>query len=147
MLGPWKRVAVVTFVVAVALGTCLQAVHAGPVVTGNFKIPFDATLGTTALPTGDYSVSVSEFAQQGTLTIYQGTKAVAMLRPQLFDSYENKGEKPVLIFVRHDGNTTLRAVRFPKAGTFYLPLPKELKTLVAQQPQLIETIAIQVSGD
>lgn len=145
MLGPWKKVAAVAFVVAVAFGMCLPELHAGPVGTAIFKTPFDATLGKTAMPTGEYSVSVSHFAQQGILSIYQGTKLVAMVHPQVFDSYANKGEKPVMIFVRHDGIVALRAVRYPGAGTFYLPLSKEMKNLIAQQPQLIETV--QVSGD
>lgn len=147
MQGPWKKVAAVAFVVAVAFGMCSLKLHAWPPVAGKFKIPFDASLGKTVLPTGDYTFTLSNAAMQNVITIYQGTKGVAILHPQSFDSYADKGEKPVLIFVRHDGNSTLRAVSFPGAGTYYFPLPKELKTLVAQQPQLIETVQVQVSGD
>jgi hypothetical protein len=147
MQGPWKKVAAFIFVVAVAFGMGLPELHAGPAVAGKFKIPFDASLGTTVLPTGDYTVALHQVAMQDVIFIYQGTKGVAALRPQSFNPHEDKGEKPVLIFVRHDGNSTLRAVSFPGAGTFYFPLPKELKTLVAQQPQLIETVQVQVSGD
>jgi hypothetical protein len=81
------------------------------------------------------------------VSIYQGSKIVALLHPQSFSSYDRQGEKPVLVFVRHDGNTTLRALRFPGSGTYYFPLPKGLKILSAKQPQLLETISVEVSGD
>jgi hypothetical protein len=35
----------------------------------------------------------------------------------------------------------------PSIGTYYFEMPKSLKTLVAQQPQLIETVQVQVSGE
>jgi len=147
MTGSWKRVAVFVFVVAIALGLSLPKSQAGSVTLGKFSLPFDAKLGSTAVPSGDYSFSVDHLATEGLVHIYQGTKTVALLRPQMFDSFDDQGVKPVLIFVRHDGNTTLRALRFPKSGTFYFTLPKGLSNLVAKQPQLIETVSVEVSGD
>jgi hypothetical protein len=150
MKGSWKKVAAFALVVAITFGMGLPklqaGLQAGP-IHGKFKMPFDADLGKITIPTGDYTFSVSHLALDSTIYIYQGTKAVAMLRAQSFTPNENKGENPVFIFVRHDGNTTLRALRLPQAGTFYFPLPKKLQNLVAQQPQLIETISVQVSGD
>jgi hypothetical protein len=32
-------------------------------------------------------------------------------------------------------------------GTFYFSLPKDLRTLIARQPELIETVSVDVSGD
>jgi hypothetical protein len=125
----------------------LPKLQAGTAALGKFNLPFDASMGNVALPTGDYSFSVSQLAIDGKVFIYQGTKAVVLLRAQMFDPYESQGEKPTLIFIRHNGNATLRALRFPKTGTFYFSLPKELNNLVARQPQLIETVSVEVSGD
>jgi hypothetical protein len=41
----------------------------------------------------------------------------------------------------------VRALRLPHVGTFYFPLAKDLSVLAAQQPQLIETVSVEVSGD
>lgn len=147
MKGSWKKAVAFAFVVAIAFGMGLSELHAWPVTRGTFKMPFDADMGKKTVSTGEYTFSVSRLATDGIISIYQGTKGVVMLRPESFSPYEDKGENPVFIFVRHDGNTTLRALRLPKTGTFYFTLPKELKSLVAQQPQLIETVAVQVSGD
>lgn len=148
MKGSWKKVAVFVFVVAITFAMGSLELQAGPAsARGNFELPFDASLGKVSLAPGNYTYSVNQLALDGTISIYQGTTAVAMLRAQSFSSDERQGVNPVLLFVRHDGNITLRALRLPKAGTFYFALPKELRNLVAQQPQLIETIPVQVSGD
>lgn len=148
MKGPWKKKAVVfVFVVAVAFGIGLSEMHAWPVTRGKFTMPFNAEMGTLAVSTGEYTFSVNRLAADGLVSIYQGTKGIAMLHAESFSPYEAQGDNPVFIFVRHDGNTTLRALRLPRAGTFYFPLPKGLKNLIAEQPQLIETVAVQVSGD
>jgi hypothetical protein len=143
----WKRVAGFVLVAAIALGMSLPSLHAAAVAVGKFKLPFDANLEKIALPNGDYTFTVDHMAMNSIVTVYQGTTIMALLRPQSFSSYETRGEKPVLIFVRHDGNTALRALRFPGSGTFYFPLPKDLKILSAKQPQLLETISVEVSGD
>jgi hypothetical protein len=56
-------------------------------------------------------------------------------------------DSPVLICIRHDGNVSVRALRLPNVGTFYFSLPKDLQTLIARQPELIETVSLEVSGD
>ena len=143
----WKKVAAFVFVAAIALGMSLPSLQAGSVASGRFKLPFDANLDKIALPNGEYTFAVDHMAMNSIVSIYQGTKIVALLHPQSFSSYDRQGEKPVLVFVRHDGNTTLRALRFPGSGTYYFPLPKGLKVLSAKQPQLLETISVEVSGD
>jgi hypothetical protein len=40
----------------------------------------------------------------------------------------------------------VRALR-TNHGTFYFALPKDLQVLMTQQPQLIETVPVQVSGE
>ena len=147
MKGSWKNIAAFAVAVAIAFGMSLPASHAQSMTRGKFQLPFDAKLDKIALPTGDYTFAVDHLGLNSIVRIYQGTSVVAMAHPQSFSSYDNQGEKPVLVFVRHDGNASLRALRFPRSGTFYFPLSKELKVLSAKQPQLIETITVQVSGD
>ena len=147
MTGSWKKIAGFAVVVAIAFGMSLPQLQAQSIARGKFQLPFDAKVDKLALPTGDYTFAVDHLTVNGILYIYQGTQIVGLMRPQSFSSYDNQGEKPVLVFVRHDGNTTLRALRFPGSGTFYFPLPKGLRVLSAKQPQLIETIAVQVSAD
>jgi hypothetical protein len=143
----WKKVVAFVCVAAVAFGMSLPTSQAASAARGKFKLPFDANLNKVALPSGEYTFSVDHLDMDAIVTIYQGTNGIAILHPQSFSSYDKQGVKPVLVFVRHDGNTTLRALRFPGSGTFYFPLPKGLKVLSAKQPQLLETISVEVSGD
>jgi hypothetical protein len=144
MKGSWKKIAVFAFAVTIMFGMGLQAQS---VSRAKFTLPFDANLGQIAASNGEYVVSVDHLAANGMITFYQGIKAVGTLRPESFDGYAKTGERPQLVFIRHDGISTLRALRLPNTGTFYFFLPKKLRTLVAQQPQLIETVSVAVNGD
>ena len=146
MKGLRKKLAALA-VIAIGFGMSLPVSHAGSVARAKFKLPFDSSLGKVALPTGDYELSVDHLGMNGAVHIYHGTQTVATLLAQSFSSYDTQGEKPTLVFVRHDGKTALRALRFPQRGTFYFALPKELQNLSAKQPQLIETISVEVSAD
>jgi hypothetical protein len=146
MKGSWKWVSGVVLTAVIAFAMIAPELQAGLAATGKFKLPFDAQVGKVALPTGNYSFTVNGESASGRIVIYQGQQAVGTVLPQTFDSYESHSENPVLVCIRHDGNVTVRALRLPGVGTFYFSLPKELKTLVAQQPQLIETISIEANG-
>lgn len=147
MKSPWKKFAAFTAVVAVSLGMSLAESHAQSVARGRFKLPFDAKFQKVDLPSGDYTFAVNHLAMNGIVSIYQGTNSLGMFRVQSFNTSENKGENPVLIFVRHNGTTALRALTFPRAGTLYFALPKDLQNLYAHQPQLIETLSVQAWGN
>jgi len=125
----------------------VPGLQAGPAAAGKFKLPFDARWEKIGLPTGDYTFSVDHITLNGTILVYRGTEAVGIVHPQMFNGDENRSKNSELVCIRHDGKVTVRALRLPNAGTFYFPLPNELKALVAQQPQLIETVSIEVSGD
>ncbi|MGA9630369.1 MAG: hypothetical protein WA369_09770 [Candidatus Acidiferrales bacterium] len=56
-------------------------------------------------------------------------------------------DAPELVCIRHDGKVSVRALKLPRVGTFYFALPKDLKALVAQQPQLIETVQVEARGE
>jgi hypothetical protein len=126
------------------VATTLQA---GPGASGKFKLPFDAQMGIMALPTGNYSYTVDGLSSDGKIIVYRENHAVGILRPQTFSENGNQSKNPALLCIRHDGHVAIRALRLPKVGTFYFSLPKELSVLVAQQPQLIETVSVEVTGD
>jgi len=114
---------------------------------GEVQLPFDAKWGAVALPTGDYTFSVDHLASNGVVVVYRESQAVGYVRTEMLDSHENQRKTPALLCIRHDGKITVRALQLPTIGTFYFPLPKELNALVAQQPGLIETVSVEVSGE
>jgi hypothetical protein len=146
MKGSWKKVSGGMLIVVTALGMIALSLHARP-VGGKFKLPFDAKFEGMALPSGDYTLTVNRLSRNAPIVVFRGNQFVGMALPQEFRGYENQGEKPLLVCIRHDGNVAVRALRLPNVGTFYFFLPKELNVLVAQQPRLIETVSVEVSGD
>jgi len=137
---------VLTAVVTIML--VAPGLQALPAVGGKFNLPFDVQWGgKMVLPTGDYKFSVDRLSSNGMISVYRDNQAVGMVLPEVFDSYEKQSKKPELVCVRHDGKVTVRALRLPDIGTFYFSLPKELKVLVAQQPQLIEPVSVEVGGN
>lgn len=143
----WKRFSGFVLTAAIGLAMMAPGLHAGPAARGKFTMPFDAHWGTTTLRTGDYTYSVDHITSNGMIFVYRGSQAVGLMHPQMFNDNDNQSKNPELVCIRHDGIVTVRALRLPNVGTFYFSLPKELKTLVAQQPELIETISVEVSGD
>jgi len=132
----------------IAIAAILPGLQAGPMAGGRFKMPFDAQLGKTTLPMGDYTFSVNRGdGTYGLIRVYRGAESVGIMVPQELDTYHGQGESPALLCIRHDGKVTIRALRLPGIGTYYFQMPKELKTLVVQQPELIETVPVQVSGE
>jgi len=146
MKSSWKFVTTVVLGAVIAFGMIAPGLQA-TVAAAKFELPFDAQWGKVDLPTGAYTFSVDHFASNGLIRIYQGTKVVGTLHPVTFEVNEGHGKKPALICIRNDGKVTVRALRLPNVGTFYFPLPKKLKVLVAQQPELIETVMVEVSGN
>jgi hypothetical protein len=131
-----------------AIAAIMPGLQAGPATAGRFKLQFDAQVGKTALPTGDYTFSVDRSAgSYGVIFVYREGQALGMVVPQTLDRYKGQGMSPQLLCIRHDGKVTVRALRLPNVGTYYFEMPKNLQTLVAQQPQLIETVPVQVRGE
>ena len=133
------------FTAVIAITMLAPALRAELSNEGRFKLPFDAELGKTALPTGDYTFSLDRSAgTYGTIVIYRDSRALAIAVPEMLDRHDRQGVHPELLFVRHDGRVILRALRMPDLGTFYFSVPKELKKFVEQEPQLIETVPVQM---
>jgi len=149
MKDTWKRLAGVVLSAVVAFGVIAPGLQAFPSAEGRFKLAFDVQLGDRmALPAGAYTFSVDRHAgSYGTIAVYRGNQVVGTVLPQVFDRRESQDTKPELVCIRHDGKVTVQALRLPEVGTFYFSLPKELKVLEAQQPELIETLSVKVSGE
>lgn len=131
-----------------AIAAIMPGLQAGPATAGRFKLQFDAQVGKTALPTGDYTFSVDQSTgSYGVIFVYREGQALGMVVSQTLDRYKGQGLSPELLCIRHDGEITVRALRLPNVGTYYFQMPKNLQALVAQQPQLIETVPVQVSGE
>jgi len=147
MKASWAKISGVVLSAVVTFGMVAPALQAGPAASGRFKLPFDAQMGMMALPTGNYSYTVDGLSLDGTIIVYHETRAVGILRPQMFSEKDSQSKNPALLCIRHGGKVAIRALRLPRVGTFYFSLPKELSVLMAQQPQLIETISVELSGD
>jgi hypothetical protein len=146
MQSSWKRVSSVVLIAVIAFGVIAPGLQAGLITAGRFKLPFDAQLGKIALPAGDYMFTIDGLSLNGKIIIYRENRPVGILFPQMFSDRENKSKNPVWVCLRHDGKVAIRALRLPNVGTFYFSLPKELSVLTAQQPQLIETVSVEVTG-
>ena len=142
-----KRGSGFVLIAVIAIAMIAPGLQAGPALAARFKLPFDAHLGKMALPAGDYTFSLDHAAFRGVIRFYRGNQAVGMAFAQSYDDQKRQGENPVFVCIRHDGNVTVRALRLPSVGTFYFPLPKELEGLMARQPQLIETVSVEVRGE
>ena len=146
MRSPLKSISVIVLGAMIAFIVIAPGLQAGPAAQDKFVLPFDAQWGKTTLLAGVYTVSVDRFNSNGTIRVARGEQGVGIMLPQLFDYTENKGKSPELICVRHNGVVTVRALRLPQVGTFYFPLPKDLKVLIAQQPQMIETVSLEATN-
>lgn len=145
MRGPWKSIAGVVLGAAIAVAVIAPRLQAGPAAQDKFTLPFDAQWGKTLLPAGVYTLSVDRLNSNGTVRIARGSQGVGIMLPQLFDYTQNKSKNPELICIRHNGVATVRALRLPQVGTFYFSLPKDLKVLMAQQPQMIESVSLEAT--
>ena len=144
MRGSRNWIAGAILLAVIAFGAAAQGLHASP-AGGRFNLPFDAQWGKSVLPNGEYSFTVEQVSLDGAIIIAQGTQTIAVVHAQAFDDHENKSEKPELVCLRHDGKVTIRALRLPNVGTYYFALPKDMKSLVAQQPKSVESVTVEVT--
>ncbi|MFZ0414332.1 MAG: hypothetical protein WAL78_01470 [Candidatus Acidiferrales bacterium] len=143
----WRAVSGVVLSAVIALVVIAPGLQAGPAAQDKFTLPFDAQWGKTSLPAGVYTLSVDRLTSNGTIHVARGTQSVGIMLPQLFDYTQNQSKNPELVCIRHNGVVTVRALRLPSVGTFYFPLPKDLKVFMAQQPQMIETVSLEATGE
>jgi hypothetical protein len=143
----WKKVLGPALLAVVMFGVAAATLQARPASRGHFVLPYDVEWGTVSLPAGDYTFAIDHVTSSGTILLYRGTQAVGMVRSQVLDSDASQNKSSELLCVRHDGKVSVRALELPEVGTFYFALPKGMSTLVAKQPELMEAISVQVSGE
>jgi hypothetical protein len=147
MRASWRSFSGIVLGAMLAFIVIAPGLQAGPAAQEKFTLPFDAQWGKTTLPAGDYTLSIDHLTSNGTIRLARGTQSVGIFLPEVFDYTQNRSKNGQLVFVRHNGVVTVRALRLPDAGTFYFPLPKELKTLTAEQPQMIEVVSLEATGE
>lgn len=146
MKGKWTWFSGALLSAVIVFGMVAPGLRAWPSpAAGEFKLPFNAKWGIAALQIGDYTYSVDTFSSQGVVSVYRGTTFVGNMPVEFYDDHV-KGNNVELLCIRHDGKVTVRALR-TSLGTLYFSLPKELKVLLAQQPQLIQTVSVEVKGE
>ena len=146
MKPSWKRPLGSAVFAILAFTVVTANVQARPATRGHFALPYEAQWGSVTLPAGDYTFSIDHLSMNGSILLYRGTQAAGMVRWQSMDE-QSGAASGELLCIRHDGKATVRALKLPEVGTLYFSLPRDMKTLVAQQPELIETVAVQVAGE
>jgi hypothetical protein len=143
----WKKTLGMVGMAVAVFALIAANVQARPATHGHFVLPYDAQWGSVALPAGDYTFSIDHLTASGQILLYRGTQAAGIVRWQDMENDQKLGSAGELLCVRHDGKVTVRALELPEVGTLYFALPKGMKTLVAQQPELIEAVSVQVGGE
>ena len=135
-----SRLALVAF-----LGLAIVGPGAGAQTesAGKFSLPFAARWGGISLGAGDYTFRVEDLS---VVRVWQGQRELGMVLLQSYDRVNGRNENASLICIRHDGTCAVRALTTPELGTFYFAVPKDARVLVAQQPELLQSVAIQVAG-
>jgi hypothetical protein len=135
-----SRLALVAF-----LGLAIVGPGAGAQTesAGRFSLPFEARWGGISLGAGDYTFSVENFS---IVRVRQGQKELGVVLLQSYDRAHGRNENASLICIRHDGTCAVWALTTPELGTFYFAVPKDARVMVAQQPELLQSVSIQIAG-
>lgn len=147
MKRPWTKVLGIALGAVIAFAVIAPRLQAGPAVQGKFTLPFNAKWGKISLPAGDYTLAINHYNSMTTVVIARSGRNVGVTLPEIFDYTENKSKTAELVCIRHNGMVTVRELRVPQVGTYYFPLPKDLKLMAAQQPEMIETVPLQSLGE
>ena len=143
----WKKTLGSAVFAILAFALVSANVQARPATQGHFVLPYEAQWGSITLPAGDYTFSIDHLSMNGSILLYRGTQSAGVVRWQSMEGAPNQSSSGQLLFIRHEGKATVRALELPEVGTLYFSLPKDMKTLVAQQPELIEAVTVQVGGE
>jgi hypothetical protein len=146
MKGSWRTICGVLLGVVMACAMFAPRLLADPAAQGKFTLPLEAQWGKKALAAGNYTLSIDNHTSMPMIWIAHEGRNASVVLPQSFDYRQNTSKNAELVCIRHDGVLTVRELRIPQVGTYYFNLPKNLKVLMAEQPQMIETLPVQAVG-
>jgi hypothetical protein len=128
------------------LAVCLSAARAGAQdVKGTFTLPFQAHWGMATLPAGHYSFALDSTGEDGILTLFRGTNAVAMVESVGHDD-ENSG-RCELVVVRNGEDRSIRELRLPEMGVVLRYAPyKSRRNRAAEEGEVAEVIPVNPTG-
>jgi hypothetical protein len=125
-----KSVRSFTMVGCLAVAAALNpGLASAQVYTGQFTLPFAAHWGMATLPAGDYSFKLDHPTLEGTLELYQGTKAVALIKSQGYHLNDDHTGSSALIVTRDNAGSspTVSALRLAQAGMVFSYMPHRPK--------------------
>jgi hypothetical protein len=119
---------------------------------GTFTLPFEVRWGTAILPAGDYSFTIDTGDPLHLATV-RGRDGAAMIMASGTSDRQFSGRN-ALFLVRRGRAGTVRALHLatpgigsPKGGlVFHYSPPKSEPLLLAQAPELIQSVPVVVSG-
>jgi hypothetical protein len=95
------------------------------------------------LNAGTYSFDIERGGINYTVQVEQGDRAVGFILPAGFSAPgDSKLGEAALLCVRHAGTCSIGALKMPQFGVLYFNAPQFSKSLVAQQPNLIERLPV-----
>jgi hypothetical protein len=144
------RTGVFTIAVLALAGIFTGTANAQPIVKdAHFTLPFEANWAGTALPPGDYTLSVSSLSD-GRDVLYRITFAGAGKKTTILavrPPGPHVGERSMLVAVRSGAKYSIRALHLPNADLILtFPAPKGEQTLIAGAPELLQSVPILIAA-
>ena len=120
---------------------------AEPVFKGRFTLPFETRWGTAVLPAGNYSFTMQSATDSSLIAVRDEQARPVMITSSYGVSEGKASDGSHLIVLRSGRRGSVRALYLEELGmTFYYPVPKADKQLVAQAPQLIQRLPVLAAG-
>jgi len=128
------------------LAICLNAGRANAqVVAGKFTLPFEAHWGRATLPPGDYSFTLNKATLDGTITLFRGANAVALISCQ--GGEEKRFDRSELILVGNSASRSIRELHLAKIGVILSYWPyKPRGNKAAAEREIAQVIPIISTG-
>jgi hypothetical protein len=101
------------------------------------------------LPAGDYTFKLDNVTSQGTIELYQGTKAVALIKSQGYNPNAGRTGGSALIVTpdKAGSSLTVRSLRLAEAGVAFSYMPQRSKHGTApEENEMAQVIPIRTVG-
>lgn len=114
-------------------------------VSGKFTLPFEARWGLATFPAGQYEFSIPRLDSNAMVTVYRGTRAVALILSQ-GRSAVSAGSSALTVVRTRNGNV-VRDLSLPQMGVGLQYAPyKPKRGLAAAEREIAQEIAIPIEG-